>query len=68
MNDFEKLDNGFFMCKTCGEQVPSGIVNISGHWVECTGKGFTDALMEQAEKTNGKLDIKDVEDLREKYL
>lgn len=32
----------FYSCKTCSTVVPSGIVNLSGHWAECTGKQTMD--------------------------
>lgn len=34
----------FYRCTTCGTTVPSGIINISGHWAECAGKGMIDAI------------------------
>ncbi len=35
---FERVRDFVYKCKTCGKEVPSGIVNISSHWAECTGK------------------------------
>ena len=65
---FEKVKEFVFRCKTCGEEVPSGIVNISGHWTKCTGKEFTQAIMKRAEETNGKLTELEVAQIRERYL
>lgn len=46
---FEKIGEGMYRCKGCGAEVPSGIFNISGHWAVCTGKQFTENLMQQME-------------------
>lgn len=34
----------FYKCTTCEAVIPSGIINISGHWAECAGKGMMDAI------------------------
>lgn len=34
----------FYKCTTCGEVLPSGIITLSGHWAECTGKGMMDNI------------------------
>lgn len=65
---FEKVKEFVFRCKTCREEVPSGIVNISSHWAKCTGKEFTQAIMKRAEETNGKLTELEVSQMRERYL
>ena len=54
-DSFEKVRNFTYKCKTCSKEVPSGIVNISSHWTECTGKFFTEELMKKAEETKGRL-------------
>lgn len=35
---FEKVRESVYRCKTCGEEVPGGIFNLSSHWNKCTGK------------------------------
>lgn len=34
----------FYKCTTCGATVPSGIINLSGHWAECGGKEMVEAV------------------------
>lgn len=65
MYDFEKVADFKYKCKHCGEIIDSGIINISEHWVKCSGKEFYSALMDKATKG---LTIKDIEDLRERHL
>ncbi len=65
---FEKVRDFVYKCKTCGQEVPSGIVSISGHWSECTGKFFTQELMKKAEETKGKLTPLDIAELQERCL
>ena len=38
LDTFERVGEYMFRCKTCGQEVPSGIINISSHWAECSGK------------------------------
>ena len=59
-DSFRLIREGVLQCKTCGREVPSGIFNISGHWAECTGKDFTKAVMQKAERTNGRLSEFDI--------
>ena len=54
------------ICNTCGARVETGIFNVSGHWVECSGKGFTEALMKIAEEKKGKITLEDVENVKKK--
>ena len=61
---FEKAGDFLYKCKTCGKEVPSGIINLSGHWADCTGKSFTEGLMKKAEQTNGRLTLLDIEELQ----
>ena len=35
---FEKVRDFLYRFKTCGEEVPSGIFNLSSHLDKCTGK------------------------------
>ena len=51
MESFKMIKEGLFKCKTCGKEIPSGIFNISGHWVDCTGKDFYQEIIKIAEKT-----------------
>jgi hypothetical protein len=44
-DSFIHIGDGLFKCKGCGEEVPSGIFNLSGHWAKCTGKEFTQTLL-----------------------
>lgn len=68
--DFELLTDKEFTvrCKTCGEEMPTGIVNLSTHWSNCSGKGFHDAIMDLANKTGGKLTLTDVTELQNIHL
>lgn len=66
INDFELIGNNTVKCKTCGKEMPTGIIGISGHWVQCTGKEFHTALMKKAEKK--KITTEDVEGLQNDYL
>ena len=65
-NTFELIGDNTAKCNTCGRVIPTGIVNISGHWVQCTGKEFHITLMKMAEKK--KTTIEDIEELRNDYL
>lgn len=69
MNGFEPIGEHtfdaprYFKCVTCGATVPSGIINLSGHWAECAGKG----VMENVNKiSNMPLSVKDKMDLIKK--
>ena len=66
INDFELIGNNTVKCKTCGKEMPTGIIGISGHWVQCTGKGFYKALMEKA--VHEDLTVEDIEKLQNDYL
>ena len=66
INDFELIGNNTVKCKTCGKEMLTGIIGISGHWVECTGKNFHTALMKMAEKK--KIKTEDIEKLQNDYL
>ncbi len=68
MDSFEKIGDKMYRCTTCGFELPSGIVGITKHWAECTGKDFTEGIMKLAAKTNGKLNESDVEQLRKQTL
>ncbi len=61
----EKDGLNFYECKTCGEVVPSGIINISGHWVKCAGKDFLNDIIKAA--NNKTLTVDKVNELTEKY-
>ena len=58
---------GYCKCCTCGQLVPRGILNLSGHWCDCTGKDFYKAL-DQTYQVNNNLTIEDVDKLRDKFL
>ena len=45
LDTFERIGEHLFRCKTCGAEVESGIINISGHWVNCSGKRQFDNIM-----------------------
>ncbi len=66
--DFDLIDdNTNVKCKTCGEVMPTGIINISEHWVKCTGKDFHAEIMANA-KAGKKLTIGLIEELTLKHL
>ncbi len=66
--DFDLIeDNRKVRCRTCGKVMDTGIVNISQHWVRCTGKDFHAAIMSHTE-SGGKLTIGLIEELSEKHL
>ncbi len=44
LDSFELFSDTHVKCKTCGAEVMRGIISISGHWVECTGKKQFDAI------------------------
>jgi len=44
LDTFERIGDYLYRCKTCGKEVESGIINISGHWAECTGKGLVENI------------------------
>ena len=44
MMGFTKIKEFLFKCDTCGKEVESGIINISGHWAECAGKQTMDSV------------------------
>lgn len=66
--DFEQVGEFLFKCKNCGEEIPSGIANVSSHWVKCGGKNFYNGLMNVANGKDGKINLEDVEILRKKFL
>ena len=66
ISDFKLVGKNTVRCITCGKVMPTGIVTISSHWVECTGKEFHMALMKMAEKK--KITIDDIEELQNKHL
>lgn len=63
MDRFKHIGENKFQCSSCGEVVPSGIINISGHWAKCEGKEFSDALINRRE-LSGKITLQDVNYLR----
>jgi len=44
VDTFERIGEHLFKCTTCGKEVPSGIINISGHWASCSGKELMDKI------------------------
>jgi len=60
---FEQIADHLFKCETCGKIVESGIVNISGHWAECSGKQFAEGLLELM-INKGKVTTQDIEKLK----
>lgn len=68
MDSFEKVQDGIYKCKTCGEQLSSGIMNISSHWDGCTGKEFSDAMMDMAKDKNGNIQASDLDRLQKQFL
>lgn len=44
---FKSVGDSTFICKTCGEEVESGISNISDHWANCNGKNFHNTIAGQ---------------------
>lgn len=66
MMGFTQIERNLFKCDTCGEEVPSGIANISGHWVRCEGKEFSKELFSSF--ISGTLSLSKLEELRSKYL
>jgi len=67
-DSFETVCMGILRCKTCGEEIPSGVVSISRHWNACTGKDFSQAMIKMGREKNGKLTREDVRQLAEKHL
>ena len=45
MDSFGSIGEHLFRCKDCGAEVESGIINISGHWAECSGKSVVENVM-----------------------
>ncbi len=68
MEDFEFIEgkNYFMKCKKCGEAVPTGIVNVSEHWVNCGGKEFHNAIINNPKC--GKITSDDIEELKKIHL
>ena len=66
-SSFELIGDHKVKCKTCGEEMPTGIITISNHWCNCTGKGFYNDLMEEAERKNGEVSLEFVEQLKIKH-
>lgn len=66
MMGFKQVGRWLWECETCGAHVESGIINLSGHWAECAGKGFTKALIEQAGQDP--ISERDVEKLKDQHL
>ncbi len=66
-NDFDLIGDFKVKCKTCGEEMPTGMVTLSSHWVKCTGKHFYSALMSKAE-SGEKLTLDAIEELQNKHL
>ena len=72
MNGFELIGEHptfdtlrFYRCTTCNAVIPSGIINLSGHWAECAGKG----MMDNIHKIDRiPLDVKDKIDLVKKQF
>ena len=45
LDRFETIGKHLLRCKDCGQEVPSGIMNISEHWTKCGGKQQMDNIM-----------------------
>lgn len=65
------MHNGFILvkegykCNACGEVFPSGIVTLSRHWAECSGKGFMKDIKSLHQE--GKLSVDNLHGLLEKH-
>lgn len=76
MNDFEPMGpmpnhmiiSGWLRCKTCNIMIPSGIVSMSNHWSQCSGKEFYDDLMNLFHNTNGNVTPEHIDELNKKHL
>ncbi len=66
LDTFEKAGDFLYKCKTCGAEVPSGIFSISGHWAECSGKGFVEGMKKMREEKGSALEISDIDELLKK--
>jgi hypothetical protein len=53
------------ICLDCGAIVQRGIINVSGHWTSCSGKGFFDALL-ATRLEKGELKMSDVLEIKQK--
>lgn len=51
-------------CNQCQKIIPTGIITISEHWVNCEGKGFSDALIASRNKKGAALLPEDIEKIR----
>lgn len=67
LNDFELIGNFKVKCKTCGKVLPTGLISVSSHWVECTGKEFTKALIKERGK-GSPLNTMIIDDLKKRHL
>lgn len=61
------IPDGECKCPKCGKIIERGIISLSRHWSECTGKDFTKGLMGHYDEHKS-LTVQDVEDLHKKHL
>ena len=64
---YENGEASHLICKECGSHVERGIVNVSTHWCNCSGKAFKQGLLGVMLET-GKVTLNDVERLKKEML
>ena len=64
MDGFEPVDEPMVSfrvrCKICREVFPSGIFNVVNHWDQCSGKGFTDLVVNYRKNKGSELNENDL--------
>ena len=68
MDNFKQIGEFLWKCESCGAEVKSGIANIAGHWVSCTGKDFTKALLKAREDKGRSLTTKEGDEIRKRHF
>jgi len=63
-DDFEPVVNFTTKCKHCGSVIPTGIVSISEHWNNCSGKGFKELLVKARMNKGQPLNETDLAELK----
>jgi len=64
-NNLRQIGPHLFKCTKCGDTLSSGIINLSSHWADCSGKDFMRDLKTAAE--NKTLDIKLLNQIKEHH-
>ena len=64
---YQNSEASHLICKECGTRVERGIVNVSTHWCNCSGKEFKNALWKTM-FDNGEVTTDDVENLKSEFF